>query len=103
MPGGLIMARWWLALLLAGSLASAETFVLCAGVEKYDDERISALKYGVAKINIGNALSVAWCTGSRDALDGGCDHYGVLKTAMDKVRAVAQHRLQLFGAAGRAA
>lgn len=76
--------------------------VLHGGSGIHEDDARAALKLGVAKINIGNALSVAWCTGSRDALDGGCDHYGVLKTAMDKVRAVAQHRLQLFGAAGRA-
>ncbi len=35
-------------LLLAASLAHAETHVLCAGVEQYDDPRISPLKYAVA-------------------------------------------------------
>lgn len=77
--------------------------VLHGGSGIYEDDVRAALKLGVAKINIGNALSVAWCTGSREALDAGSDHYGVLTMAMDKVRGIAQHRLRQFGAAGRAA
>ena len=42
-----------------------------------DDLRV-AIQVGVVKVNIGNALSVAWCEGSRAALDAGKDHYGVL-------------------------
>lgn len=41
------MQRLLLLLLLIGG-ARAETYVVCAGVERYDDERISALRYGAA-------------------------------------------------------
>ena len=48
------MQRYLLALALVLNLAHADTFVVCVGVEKYDDERISALRYAV-----GDAKAVA--------------------------------------------
>ena len=42
-----------------------------------------------------------WCQGSREALEAGADHYGVLGSAMQRVHAVARQRLQLMGASGR--
>jgi fructose-bisphosphate aldolase, class II len=77
--------------------------VLHGGSGIHEDDVRAALRLGVVKINIGAALSRAWCAGSREALEAGCDHYGVLKTSMDRVREVAQHRLRLMGASGRAA
>ncbi|MCC7491680.1 MAG: hypothetical protein IT204_05010, partial [Fimbriimonadaceae bacterium] len=40
--------RWLLGLLLTVSLAAAETFVVAAGVESYDDTNITPLKCAVA-------------------------------------------------------
>jgi fructose-bisphosphate aldolase class II len=76
--------------------------VLHGGSGIHEDDVRAAIKLGVVKINIGNALSRAWCQGSGDALAAGGDHYVVLKQAMDCVREVAQHRLKLMGASGRA-
>ena len=42
------MLRWLLPLLLTTTLAHAEMFVLVAGVETYDDQSISSLRYAVA-------------------------------------------------------
>ncbi len=77
--------------------------VLHGGSGIHEDDVRAALQLGVVKINIGAALSRAWCAGSKEALEAGCDHYGVLKASMDRVREVAQHRLRLMGASGRAA
>jgi ketose-bisphosphate aldolase len=77
--------------------------VLHGGSGIHEDDVRAALQLGVVKINIGAALSRAWCAGSKEALEAGCDHYGVLKASMDRVREVAQHRLRLMGAGGRAA
>lgn len=76
--------------------------VLHGGSGIHEDDVRAAIKLGVVKINIGNALSRAWCQGSADALAAGGDHYVVLKQAMDCLREVAQHRLKLMGASGRA-
>ncbi len=42
------MRRIAFAFVLSCSLARADTYVLCAGVERYDDQRISPLRYAVA-------------------------------------------------------
>ncbi|MBK8046150.1 MAG: class II fructose-bisphosphate aldolase [Anaerolineales bacterium] len=76
--------------------------VVHGGSGVHEDDARAAIQLGVVKINIGNALSRAWAQGSREALEAGEDHYGILKQAQKRVREVAQHRLRLFGAAGRA-
>lgn len=91
--------------LLKAIAAKAQApLVIHGGSGVHEDDVRAALNYGVVKINIGAALARAWCAGSREALENGCnDHYLVLKLSMDRVREVAQHRLRLMGAAGRAA
>jgi fructose-bisphosphate aldolase, class II len=78
--------------------------VLHGGSGIHPDDVREAVKLGVVKINIGHALSVAWCDGSREALAMGGDygHYTVLKMAQERVRDEARRRLQLMGASGRA-
>ncbi len=78
--------------------------VLHGGSGIHPDDVREAVKLGVVKINIGHALSVAWCDGSREALAMGGDygHYTVLKLAQEKVRDEARRRLQLMGASGKA-
>ncbi len=76
--------------------------VLHGGSGIDEDDVRAAVRMGVVKINIGAALSRAWCQGSREALEAGEDHYGVLDCAMGRVREVARHRLQLMGASGQA-
>ncbi|HQY91777.1 class II fructose-bisphosphate aldolase [Caldilinea sp.] len=76
--------------------------VLHGGSGIHEDDVRAAIRLGVVKINIGAALSRAWCQGSREALEAGADHYGVLDRAMQRVHEVARHRLQLMGASGRA-
>ena len=95
-------SRLKLDLLQAIAAKAQAPLVIHGGSGVHEDDVRAALQWGVVKINIGAALSRAWCSGSREALDAGCDHYGVLDTAMDRVREVAQHRLRLMGAAGRA-
>lgn len=46
----------------------------------------AALQLGVVKINIGAALSRAWNQGSKEGLEAGENHYGVLTRAMTRVR-----------------
>jgi fructose-bisphosphate aldolase class II len=96
-------SRLDLDLLKAIAAKAKAPLVLHGGSGIHEDDVCAALQWGVVKINIGAALSRAWCAGSREALEAGCDHYGVLKTAMDRVREVAQHRLRLMRATGRAA
>ena len=76
--------------------------VIHGGSGIHEDDVRAAVQMGVVKINIGAALSRAWCQGSREGLEAGKGHYGVLQQAMLRVREVAQHRLQLMGASGRA-
>ncbi|HAJ38260.1 MAG TPA: tagatose-bisphosphate aldolase [Chloroflexi bacterium] len=76
--------------------------VLHGGSGIHTDDVRAAVRMGVVKINIGAALSRAWCQGSREGLEAGEDHYGVLRRAMQRVHEVARHRLQLMGASGRA-
>lgn len=76
--------------------------VIHGGSGIHEDDVRAAVKLGVVKINIGAALSRAWCQGSREGLEAGAGHYGVLKQAQQRVREVAQHRLRLMGASGRA-
>jgi fructose-bisphosphate aldolase class II len=75
--------------------------VLHGGSGIHEEDVRAAVGMGVVKINIGAALSRAWCQGSREALEAGADHYGVLGCAMQRVHEVARHRLQLMGASGR--
>jgi len=95
-------SRLDLALLQAIAQQARAPLVLHGGSGINEDDLHAAIQLGVVKINIGAALSRAWCQGSREALDAGGGHYAVLKQAMDHVRAVAQHRLRLMGASGRA-
>jgi fructose-bisphosphate aldolase, class II len=78
--------------------------VLHGGSGIHPDDVREAIKLGVVKINIGHAVSLAWCEGSREALEqaGDYGHYTVLKSAQDKVREEARRRLQLMGASGKA-
>lgn len=76
--------------------------VLHGGSGIHEDDVRAAARLGVVKINIGAALSRAWLQGSREGLEAGEDHYGVLGRAMQRVHEVARHRLQLMGASGRA-
>jgi ketose-bisphosphate aldolase len=76
--------------------------VLHGGSGIHEEDVRAAVQLGVVKINIGAAISRAWCVGSKEALEAGEGHYGVLKQAMTRVRQVAQGRLRLMGAAGRA-
>lgn len=76
--------------------------VLHGGSGIHEDDVRAAVRLGVVKINIGAALSRAWLQGSREGLEAGEDHYGVLGRAMQRVHEVARHRLQLMGASGRA-
>jgi fructose-bisphosphate aldolase, class II len=78
--------------------------VLHGGSGIHPDDVREAVKLGVVKINIGHAVSVAWCEGSREALAMGGDygHYTVLKLSQEKVRDEARRRLQLMGASGKA-
>jgi fructose-bisphosphate aldolase class II len=76
--------------------------VLHGGSGIHEDDVRAALLLGVVKINIGAALQRAWRQGSEEALAAGGDHYADLKSSMDRVQEVAQHRLRLMGASGRA-
>lgn len=76
--------------------------VMHGGSGIHEDDVRAAVGLGVVKINIGAALSRAWVEGSREGLEAGENHYGILKRSMTKVREVAQHRLRLMGAAGQA-
>lgn len=76
--------------------------VIHGGSGIHEDDVRAAVQMGVVKINIGAALSRAWCQGSQEGLAAGGGHYAVLKQAQLRVREVAQHRLRLMGASGRA-
>ena len=76
--------------------------VIHGGSGVHEDDVRAAAALGVVKMNIGSAISRAWNIGSREALDDGQSHYGVLKQASARVKEVAQHRLRLMGAAGKA-
>ena len=76
--------------------------VLHGGTGIHEDDVRAAILLGVVKINIGAALQRAWKQGASEALAAGGDHYVVLKASMDRVQEVAQHRLRLMGASGRA-
>lgn len=95
-------SRLQLDLLRAIADKAQAPLVLHGGSGIHEDDVRAAVQMGVTKINIGAALSRAWCQGSREALDAGEGHYGVLSLAMQRVREVAQHRLRLMGASGRA-
>lgn len=96
-------SRLQLDLLRAIADKATGPLVLHGGSGIHEDDVRAAIQMGVVKVNIGAALSRAWVQGSREGVDAGTDHYGVLQQAMVRVREVAQHRLQLFGASGRAA
>jgi fructose-bisphosphate aldolase class II len=89
--------------LLKAIYAKAQApLVIHGGSGIHEDDVRAATQLGVVKINIGAALSRAWCQGSREALEAKAGHYGVLKQAMQRVHEVARHRLQLMGASGQA-
>lgn len=76
--------------------------VLHGGSGIHEDDVRAAVRLGVVKINIGAALSRAWVEASREALEAGQNHYGMLERCLDRVREVARHRLRLMGASGKA-
>ena len=48
-PRGRVVCRYLLVLLLSVALVrGGETWVICAGVEKYDDPAVSALRFAAA-------------------------------------------------------
>ncbi|MFN8444926.1 MAG: class II fructose-bisphosphate aldolase [Caldilineaceae bacterium] len=96
-------SRLDLELLKAIAAKANAPLVLHGGSGIHEDDVRAAVQMGVVKINIGAALSRAWNQGTKEALDAGENHYGLLTQAMVRVREVAQHRLRLFGASGRAA
>ena len=96
-------SRLDLELLKAIAAKANAPLVLHGGSGIHEDDVRAALQLGVTKINIGAALSRAWNQGAKEALEAGENHYGLLKQSMVRVREVAQHRLRLFGASGRAA
>jgi fructose-bisphosphate aldolase class II len=89
-------------LLRAIASEAKSPLVLHGGSGIHEDDVRAAIGMGVVKINIGAALNRAWCKGSREALEAGEDHYGMLKRSTDCVREVAVHRLRLMGASGKA-
>ena len=91
-----------LGLLTAIDKEAQAPLVLHGGSGIHEDDVRAAILLGVVKINIGAALSRAWCQGSQEALSAGGDHYGVLDLAMQRVHETAVHRLRLMGATGRA-
>ncbi len=76
--------------------------VLHGGTGIHEDDVRAAVQLGVVKINIGAGLARAWAQGAREALDAKLGHYETLGQSMLRVREVAQHRLRLMGASGRA-
>lgn len=96
-------SRLQLALLRAIAAQANGPLVLHGGSGIHEEDVRAAIQLGVVKINIGAALARAWNQGSQEGLAAGVNHYGVLQQAMIRVREVAQHRLRLFGASGRAA
>ncbi len=95
-------SRLQLELLKAVADKANGPLVIHGGSGVHEDDARAAIQMGVVKINIGMALSRAWNQGCQEALTAGENHYGVLKQASLRVREVAQHRLRLFGASGRA-
>lgn len=76
--------------------------VLHGGSGIHPDDVREAVALGVAKINIGHAISLAMTEGAGEALGVGMDHYEMLKVMRDNVRAVAREKLRLTEAAKRA-
>ena len=75
--------------------------VLHGGSGIHPDDVRDAVALGVAKINIGHAISLAMTEAADRATSAGLDHYGMLKAMRDGVRAVARKKLKLMGAAKR--
>jgi fructose-bisphosphate aldolase class II len=76
--------------------------VLHGGSGIHAADVVEAVALGVVKINIGHAISLAMTGGAAEALEAGLDHYGMLKTMRDRVRAVAREKLRVTKAAERA-
>ena len=76
--------------------------VLHGGSGIHPDDARKAVALGVAKINIGHAISLAMTGAASEALSAGLDHYGMLAAMRDNVRAVAQEKLRLVQGSGRA-
>ena len=76
--------------------------VLHGGSGIHPEDVRQAVALGVAKINIGHAISLAVTEGAGEALGRGLDHYGMLKVVRESVRAVARDKLRLTKASNRA-
>lgn len=81
--------------------------VLHGGSGIYADDLREAVKLGVVKINIGAAIIDAWLTGLKQGMQLEISHYPkhyhVMRHAVDSIRSVAQEKLKLAGASGKAA
>ena len=95
-------SRLKLDLLAAIADKARRPLVIHGGTGVHEDDVRAAVQMGVVKINIGAGLARAWFQGSREGLDAGAPLYEMLGQAMKRVREVAQHRLRLMGASGRA-
>lgn len=76
--------------------------VLHGGSGIHPDDVRQAVTLGVAKINIGHAISLAMTQGAGEALEKGLDHYEMLDVMRENVRAVARDKLRLMSASKRA-
>ncbi len=76
--------------------------VLHGGSGIHPDDVREAVALGVAKINIGHAISLALTEAAGYALAAGMDHYGMLKVMRERIRAVAREKLRLSEAAKHA-
>jgi fructose-bisphosphate aldolase class II len=76
--------------------------VLHGGSGIHPDDVRQAVTFGVAKINIGHAISLAMTEAAGEALARDLDHYEMLQLMRERVRAVAREKLMLMGASRRA-
>lgn len=67
------------------------------------DQLVAPIKLGVAKINVATELKDAWLESVAGTLSGSMPAYAqsVLAPATEAVRRCVQHKLRLFGSAGR--
>ncbi|MGF1473012.1 MAG: class II fructose-bisphosphate aldolase [Rubrobacteraceae bacterium] len=76
--------------------------VLHGGSGIHPDDGHKAVAMGVAKINIGHAISLAMTRGACEALGADLDHYQMLEVMRNGVCAVAREKLQAMKATDRA-
>lgn len=76
--------------------------VLHGGSGIHPDDVREAVALGVAKINIGHAISLAMTEGASEALEAKLNHYEMLEVMRNKVCAVAREKLRSTKATARA-